>query len=136
MAKKTTSKKTPAKKAPAKAKRSKLTKTQLIAQLVEKANSKLDEEVNKKTIQALLDALAEVIQGEIGQEDSPGEVTLPGLLKIKRRKQQGRPAGEYPNPFTKELQYSEEKLPKWNVKALPLKGLKDMVDGLSTDIEE
>ena len=137
MAKKSTPKKTPAKKSSAKAApKKKLTKTALIQELVEKSTANLGDDVNKKTIQAVLDALTSVIEEQVGEEAGPGEVTLPGLLKIRRRKTKGRPAGEYPDPFTKEMKYSEERPPKWNVKALPLKGLKDMVADLSTDIDE
>lgn len=110
-------KRTPAKKAAAAPK--KLTKTQFIAALAEKT------ELEKKQVTSLLDALNEVINEQLN--DGAGEITLPGLLKIKKAIKAGRPAGEYRVPGTTEMKYMEAKPESTVVRVRPLKGLKDMV---------
>jgi nucleoid DNA-binding protein len=82
--------------------------------------------LSKKQVGAFFDALTHFIENELGKK-GPGIVTLPGLLKIKKvikpatKPRQGR------NPKTGEPMMIAAKPKRTVVKALALKGLKQMV---------
>lgn len=96
----------------------KMTKAQYIGAIADKTD------LNKKQVNAVLDAMNEVI---VKQLKSAGEATLPGLLKLKVRKKAAVPAGERMDPFTKQMRMFPAKPARKVVKASPVKALKDAV---------
>ncbi len=83
-------------------------------------------DLNKKQVAAVLEALTKEIAKSLGNR-GPGVFTLPGLLKIEKKKVPARPAQKgVRNPFTGELQDRPAK-PAYNkVKVRALRNLKDM----------
>ena len=84
-------------------------------------------DLTKKQVAAVLDALTEEIRKNLSSRGA-GIFTLPGLLKIEKKKVPARPAQKgVRNPFTGELQDRPPK-PAYNkVKVRALRNLKDMV---------
>lgn len=123
--KKATAKKTRAKAAAAVNKvpavREAYTKTQLIANLVDKTG------VAKKDVVAVLDELSNSIESHV-KKRGVGHFTLPGLLKIKTVKKKATRARKGINPFTGEETVFKAKPARTVVKIQPLKKLKDMVE--------
>jgi nucleoid DNA-binding protein len=98
---------------------SKLTKAQFISGIAESAG------LDKKAVSSVLDAIADLVKKQLGP-DGPGEVTVPGLVKLKAKV---RPATEDRpgvNPFTKQPTTIKGKPASRTVKALPIKALKDL----------
>jgi len=81
-------------------------------------------DLSKKQVAAVLEALTKEISKSLR---GAGVFTLPGLLKIEKKKVPARPAQKNVlNPFTKELQDRPAK-PAYNkVKVRALRTLKDM----------
>ena len=100
-----------------------LTKSQLIAAIVDKTE---ETGLTKKQAAAVLDALGAVVTQQLGKK-GPGEVILPGLLKLNVVAKKAVPAHDGINPFTKQPQHFEAKPARKVVKARVLKGLKDAV---------
>ena len=129
MKKKVSKKKATAKKTRAKAAevsrvpavREAYTKTQLIANLVDKTG------VAKKDVVAVLDELGNSIESHV-KKRAVGHFTLPGLLKIKTVKKKATRARKGINPFTGEETVFKAKPARTVVKIQPLKKLKDMVE--------
>jgi nucleoid DNA-binding protein len=84
-------------------------------------------DLTKKQVAAVLDAVTEEVRKNLGSRGG-GVFTLPGLLKIERKKVAARPAQKgVRNPFTGELQDRPAK-PAYNkVKVRALRNLKEMV---------
>ncbi len=84
-------------------------------------------DLSKKQVAAVLEALTTEIRKNLGARGA-GVFTLPGLLKIERKKVPARPAQkDVRNPFTGELQDRPAK-PAYNkVKVRALRSLKEMV---------
>lgn len=83
--------------------------------------------LSKKDVAAVFDALTAEVKKSLGNRGS-GAFTIPGLLKIQRKRIPARKAEKnWLNPFTKEIQERPAKPASNKVKVLPLKGLKDMV---------
>ena len=84
-------------------------------------------DLTKKQVAAVLDALTDEIRKSLGSRGA-GAFTVPGLLKIEKKKVPARPAQKgVKNPFTGELQDRPAK-PAYNkVKVRALRSLKDMV---------
>jgi nucleoid DNA-binding protein len=81
-------------------------------------------DLTKKQVAAVLDALTEQIRKNLR---GPGVFTIPGLLKIEKKKVPARPAQKgVKNPFTGELQDRPAKAAYNKVKVRALRGLKDM----------
>ena len=98
-----------------------LTKTQILTSLAEST------ELSKKQVSDVLEALTELIQKNLGPR-AAGVFTLPGLVKIERKKVPARPAQKnVMNPFTKQLEDRPAKPASVTVKVRALKKLKDMV---------
>ena len=98
-----------------------MTKTEIIASLAETTD------LSKQQVTALLDGLAGLISTNLGDQ-GPGVFTIPGLVKIERKKVPARPAEKnWRNPFTGELQDRPAKPASTKVKVRALKNLKDMV---------
>lgn len=98
-----------------------LTKTQVIAELSEQT------ELSKKQVTQVFDALSEVVAKQLAGRGAPGEITIPGLVKLKTVKKPATKEREGINPFTKEPITIAAKPASKKVKALALKALKDMV---------
>jgi nucleoid DNA-binding protein len=84
-------------------------------------------ELSKKQVAAVLEALTEEVRKSLSARGA-GVFTLPGLLKVEKKKVPARPAQKgVRNPFTGELQDRPAK-PAYNkVKVRALRNLKDMV---------
>jgi len=84
-------------------------------------------ELTKRDVAAVLEALGDEIKKSLAAR-GPGAFTLPGLVKIEKKKIPAQPAKKnWLNPFTKELQDRPAKPASTKVKVRPLKNLKDMV---------
>ena len=99
-----------------------LTKTQLMANLAETTG------LTKREVAAVFDALDGEIKKSLGPRGA-GAITLPGLIKIEKKKVPARKAKKgVPNPFRPgELMDVAAKPASKKVKVRPLKNLKDMV---------
>ena len=85
-------------------------------------------DLSKKEVAAVFDALAAEIKKNIGPRGA-GSFSIPGLLKIEKKKIPARPAKKgVPNPFKPgELMDVKARPASNKVKVRPLKSLKDMV---------
>jgi nucleoid DNA-binding protein len=81
---------------------------------------------NKRQVAQFFDALTTMIQEELSKK-GPGVVTIPGLLKIKRVEKPATKARQGRNPQTGEPMMIKPKPKRTVVRALALKGLKEMV---------
>ena len=82
--------------------------------------------LNKKQIGTVFDQLTAYIKSQLGKK-GPGVFTVPGLLKIKRVEKKATPSRQGKNPRTGEPMTIPAKPKRTVVKALALKGLKEMV---------
>jgi nucleoid DNA-binding protein len=82
--------------------------------------------LSKKQIGSVFDALSAFIHAQLGKK-GPGVFTVPGLLKIKRVQKNATPARQGKNPRTGEPMTIAAKPKRTVVRALALKGLKEMV---------
>ena len=96
------------------------TKTEVLQNIADATN------LTKKQVSAVLDALNEEVRKSLSNRGS-GVFTLPGLLKIEKKKVPARPAQKgVKNPFTGELQDRPAK-PAYNkVKVRALRNLKEL----------
>jgi nucleoid DNA-binding protein len=84
-------------------------------------------DLSKKQVSAVFEALANEIKKNLSSR-GPGAFTIPGLIKVTKKKVAARPAQKnVPNPFTGELQDRPAKAAYNKVTCRALKGLKDMV---------
>jgi nucleoid DNA-binding protein len=99
-----------------------LTKTELLNNIATATD------VPKKQVVAVLEALASEIQKSLGSKGA-GAITIPGLVKIEKKKVPARPAQTgVPNPFKPGELMDRPAKPAYNkVKVRALKSLKDMV---------
>ncbi len=98
----------------------KLTKTQFIAAVAEKSG------LQKKDAANALQAMNDVIVHELGKRGG-GEVTIPGLLKLRLVVKPATPEKPGINPFTKEPTIIKAKPARKVVKARAVKALNDAV---------
>lgn len=103
------------------AKKKRLTKTQIITELSEQT------ELTKKQVSGVFDALSELVGKQLVGRGSPGEIVVPGLLKLVTVKKPATKKREGINPFTKEPITIAAKPASKKVKATALKALKDLV---------
>lgn len=84
--------------------------------------------LTKKDVAAVFEAMTEQIKKNISSRGA-GSFTIPGLMKIEKKKVLARPAKKnVPNPFKPGELMDVKAKPAYNkVKVRPLKGLKDMV---------
>lgn len=80
--------------------------------------------LEKKQVNAVLDALSDVVYRELKAEN---EVVLPGLVKLTSVTKPAVPEREGINPFTKEKTIFKAKPARKVIKPRPLKALKDAV---------
>ncbi|NIL98952.1 MAG: DNA-binding protein [Planctomycetales bacterium] len=97
------------------------TKTEVLNAIAESTD------LSKKDVAAVMDALAEQIRKALSNR-GPGMFTIPGLVKVERKKVPARPAEpNWRNPFTGETQTRPAKPASTKIKVRALKNLKDMV---------
>lgn len=83
--------------------------------------------LSRKQIGSVFEALGDLLKKELGKK-GPGMFAVPGLLKIKRVTKPATKGGTRPNPFKPGEMITVKAKPARNVvKALALKGLKEMV---------
>jgi nucleoid DNA-binding protein len=107
-------------KAQTKTKAKSLTKSALHAAIADAVG----EDLSKKQVKAVFDALAEVAHKELKKN---GLFVLPGFAKFVVVKKPARPARKGINPFTKEPTTFAAKPASKSVKARPVKALKDVL---------
>jgi len=98
----------------------KLTKSQFVAAVAEKCD------LTKTQTSAVLDAINDVVVGQLGKK-GPGEVVLPGLLKLTVVEKPAVPERQGVNPFTKEPVVFKAKPASRTVRARAVKALKDAI---------
>lgn len=81
--------------------------------------------LSRKQVAAVLDSLADVIEGHV-KKNSVGEFVLPGLLKITSVRKPAVKARKGISPFTKEEVMFKAKPATTVIKVRALKKLKDM----------
>jgi len=97
-----------------------MSKTQFVTAVAEKSG------LTKKQVNAALDAINAIVPRELGK-NGPGEVILPGLLKLSVLNKPATRQHKGINPFTKEPMTYKAKAARRVVKIRPLKALKDAV---------
>jgi len=98
------------------------TKGQIMAAIAEETD------LSRRDVAAVLDSLSGQISKNLGRR-GPGMFTIPGLVKIEKKKVPARPARKnVPNPFRPgELMNVAARPASTKVKVRALKGLKEMV---------
>ena len=95
-----------------------MSKTELVEAIASQSG------LEKKQVNAVLDALSNVVYKELKAEN---EVVLPGLVKLTAVTKPAVPEREGINPFTKEPTTFKAKPARKVIKPRPLKALKDAV---------
>ena len=98
-----------------------LTKTELLASIADATS------LSKAQVGVVLEALGIEIQKSLGSKGA-GAITIPGLIKIEKKKVPARPAQKgVPNPFKPGELMDRPAKPAYNkVKVWALKSLKEM----------
>lgn len=99
---------------------SKLTKAQIITALAESSG------LDKKAVNSVFESLNDLIKQQLGP-NGPGEITLPGLVKLKAKETPATQDRQGVNPFTKEPTTIKGKPASRKIRATPIKALKDLV---------
>lgn len=97
-----------------------LTKVQTIAELAQNA------EVDKKTAERVLNALADLVAKQLGK-NGPGEFTIPGIVRMKTVVKPATKDRQGINPFTKEPMLIRGKPASKKVRVTAVKCLKNLV---------
>jgi nucleoid DNA-binding protein len=97
-----------------------MSKSQFVTTLAEKSG------LNKKQAASALDTINAMVAQQLGKQ-GPGEVIIPGLLKLYVVDKPATRQHEGVNPFTKEPMTYKAKAAGKVIKVRPLKALKDAV---------
>jgi nucleoid DNA-binding protein len=97
-----------------------MSKSQFVTALSEKSG------LTKKQTTSVLDTINAIVAGQLGKR-GPGEVILPGLLKLYVVDKPATRQHKGTNPFTREPMIYKAKAASKVIKARPLKALKDAV---------
>jgi nucleoid DNA-binding protein len=97
-----------------------MNKSQFVTVLSEKSG------LSKKQARAAIDSINAMVAQQLGQK-GPGEVVLPGLLKLSIVVKPATHQHEGINPFTKEPMTYKAKPARKVVRVRPLKALKDAI---------
>ena len=97
-----------------------LSKSQFVDALAEKSG------LTKKQAASVLDTINAIVSEQLGRQ-GPGEVLIPGLLRLKVVEKPATPQHEGINPFTKAPMTYQAKPARKVIKVMPLKALKDAV---------
>lgn len=98
----------------------KMSKSQFVTTLAEKSG------LSRKQAVSALDTLNAMVVQQLGKR-GPGEVLIPGLLKLNIVDKPATRKHEGINPFTKEPMTYKAKAARKVIKVRPLKALKDAV---------
>jgi nucleoid DNA-binding protein len=98
-----------------------ITKAQFIAELATMT------ELDKKTVNNVFVALTDLIKKELGAK-GPGELVIPGLVKLKITNRPATKDRQGVNPFTKQPMLIKGKPASKKVRVAPIKALKDLVE--------
>ncbi len=98
----------------------KMSKSEFVTTLAEKSG------VSKKQATATLDTINALVAQQLGK-NGPGEVIIPGLLKLSIVDKPATRQHEGINPFTKEPMTFKAKAARKVIRVHPLKALKDAV---------
>ena len=98
----------------------KLTKAQIITALCESSG------LDKKAVNSVLDGLTDLVRRQLS-EGGPGEITIPGLVKLKAKTTPATQERPGKNPFTGEAITLKAKPASKKIRASPIKALKDLV---------
>ncbi len=98
----------------------KMTKSQFVAAIAEQTG------VTKKQANAMLEAIHHIVTKQLGKQ-GPGEVTIPGLIKLTVKEKAAVPEHEGINPFTKQPTVIKAKPASRVVKARAIKALNESV---------
>ena len=97
-----------------------LSKSQFVTTVAEKSG------LNKKQTTSALDTINAIVAQQLGKR-GPGEVLIPGLLKLNIVDKPATRKHEGINPFTKEPTVFAAKPASKAVKARPIKAIKDAI---------
>jgi nucleoid DNA-binding protein len=97
-----------------------MSKSQFVTTLAEKSG------LNRKQATSALDTINAMVAQQLGKR-GPGEVLIPGLLKLNIVDKPATRKHEGINPFTKEPMTYKAKAARKVIKVRPLKALKDAV---------
>lgn len=97
-----------------------MNKSQFVAALAEKSG------LDKKQAAAALDTVNLLVAQQLGKQ-GPGEVLIPGLLKLSVVDKPATPKHEGVNPFTKEPMTYKAKPARKVIRVRTLKALKDAI---------
>lgn len=97
-----------------------MNKSEFVASLAEKSG------LDKKQASLALDAINTMVAQQLGKH-GPGEVLIPGLLKLNVVEKPATPKHEGVNPFTKEPMTFKAKAARKVIKVRTLKALKDAI---------
>jgi nucleoid DNA-binding protein len=97
-----------------------MTKSQFVATLAEKSG------LQRKQATSALAAINAIVAQQLGKR-GPGEVLIPGLLRLIVVNKHATPRHEGINPFTKEPMTYKAKAARKVIRVRPLKALKDAV---------
>ena len=97
-----------------------ITKSEFVAEVAKKSG------LEKKQAVAALNALSEVVVRQLSSR-GPGEVIIPGLIKLVTVKKPAVPERPGINPFTKQPTVFKAKPASKTVRGRPVKALKDAI---------
>jgi nucleoid DNA-binding protein len=97
-----------------------MSKSQFVTTLAEKSG------LNKKQATSALDTINTMVAQQLGKR-GPGEVLIPGLLKLNIVNKPATRKHEGLNPFTKEPMTYQAKAARKVIRVRPLKALKDAI---------
>ena len=97
-----------------------MSKSQFVSALAEKSG------LNNKQATSALDTINAMVAQQLGKR-GPGEVLIPGLLKLNVVDKPATRKHEGINPFTKEPMTYKAKAARKVIKVRPLKALKDAI---------
>ena len=97
-----------------------MNKSQFVTILAEKSG------LNKKQASSALDTISSMVAQQLSKQ-GPGEVLIPGLLKLSIVDKPATRQHEGVNPFTKEPMIYKAKAARKVIRVRPLKALKDAI---------
>jgi nucleoid DNA-binding protein len=100
--------------------KTRMNKSQFVASLAEQSG------LDKKQAASVLDTINTMVAQQLGNH-GPGEILIPGLLKLNIVDKPATPKHEGINPFTKEPMTFKAKAARKVIKVRPLKALKDAI---------
>ncbi len=97
-----------------------MSKSEFVNAIAEKS------ELSRKQVNGVFEAMQTIVAQQLGKK-GPGEVTIPGLVKLNVTIKPATPERQGINPFTKQPTVFKAKPERKVVKARPVKAVKDAV---------